>query len=178
MNRRREALILGAAGILATGAGFLAGPALLRLSGDDGDTKALFDANFEDLAGNSRKISEWKGRPLVCNFWATWCAPCREEIPLLIGSRQEYASIGLEVLGIAIDSADKVRQFVEAVKIPYPILTAGAPGIELMRQLGNPGGGLPYTVIVGRDGRLVRRKLGAFRGPELEDSLAGFRRAA
>lgn len=172
MTSRREALLLGLAGIGAAAAGFFAGPALLRLGSDDADIKSLFGAGFEDLDGKIRRISEWKDRALVCNFWATWCAPCREEIPLLIEARAKYAAKSVEVLGIAIDNADKVRQYASSMGIPYPVLVAGADGLELMRQLGNGSGGLPYTVVVDRRGRLASHKLGAFKGPELEEILS------
>jgi thiol-disulfide isomerase/thioredoxin len=172
MNRRREALLLGLAGLAATAAGFLAGPALLKLGGDGDETNALRAAKFSDLDGKVRQMSEWSGKILVCNFWATWCAPCREEIPLLIGARQKYAQFGVEIVGIAIDNADKVRQYASFMNIPYPILMAEADGLDLMRRLGNGGGGLPYTVVTGRLGNVAHRKLGAFRGSELDGVLA------
>ena len=177
MTTRREALILSAVGIAATGAGFLVGPAILKLGGEGGQSKALFEAKFSDLDGKIRQLDEWKATVLLCNFWATWCAPCREEIPLLIDMRAKYAPSGFEVVGIAIDNVDKVRQFASFMKIPYPVLVAGADGLELMRRLGNSGGGLPYTVVTDRDGAVVRRKLGALKAPELDDILATYARA-
>jgi thiol-disulfide isomerase/thioredoxin len=177
MNKRREALILGAAGLAATAAGFLAGPALLRLGSDDTGAKPLFASKFADLDGKIRQMDEWKSMLLLCNFWATWCAPCREEIPLLMDARAKYAPSGFEVVGIAIDNVDKVRQYAASMKISYPVLVAEAEGLELMRQLGNSGGGLPYTVLADRGGAIVRRKLGALKAPELDDILAPFARA-
>jgi thiol-disulfide isomerase/thioredoxin len=167
---RRELLILGGAGLAAALAGFLAGPALLRLMGS-GEGEALRSASFADLEGRTRHLAEWRGRVLVCNFWATWCAPCREEIPLLIATSRKYAPLGVDFVGIAVDNAAKVREFAASFKINYPILLAEANGLELMRRLGNSGGGLPYTVVADREGDLVRRKLGALKQPELEDFL-------
>ena len=167
---RRELLILAGAGLAAAAAGFLAGPALLRLGGD-GERDALAAAAFADLEGRRRRLAEWRGKILVCNFWATWCAPCREEIPLLVAARQKYGSAGVEIVGIAIDNATKVRHFAATFKISYPILLAEADGLDLMRQLGNTGGGFPYTVIADRDGRPVHRKLGALKGAELDGFL-------
>jgi thiol-disulfide isomerase/thioredoxin len=177
MSRRREALILGAAGIAAAAAGFLAGPALLKLGGEGGESRALRGAKFADLDGKIRQMDEWSGKLLLCNFWATWCAPCREEIPLLMDARAKYAPSGFEVVGIAIDNVDKVRQYAVSMKISYPVLVAEAEGLELMRDLGNSGGGLPYTVLADRGGAIVRRKLGALKAPELDDILAPFARA-
>ena len=173
---RREALLLGAAGIAAAAAGFLLGPALLKSTGGGREgaaaSAALRAASFADLAGQTRRLSEWRNRVLVCNFWATWCAPCREEIPLLMSARQKYGPKGFEIVGIAIDNANKVREFSSSFNIPYPILLAGDNGLDLMRQLGNNAGGLPYTVIADKQGELVHRKLGAFKGTELDAILA------
>lgn len=167
---RRELLILAGAGLAAAAVGFLAGPALLRL-GAGAEAEALGAAVFDDLQGRRRRLAEWRGKVLVCNFWATWCAPCREEIPLLVAARQKYGPAGVEIVGIAIDNAAKVREFVATFKIPYPILVAESDGLDLMRQLGNTGGGLPYTVIADREGRLVHRKLGALKEVELDGFL-------
>lgn len=168
---RREALILGAAGIGAAAIGFLAGPALLRLFAD-GEGDLFRSGSFPDLAGNPRRLTEWRGKVLVCNFWATWCAPCREEIPLLMAAREKYASSGVEVVGIALDNAAKVREFSITYKISYPILLAEADGLELMRQVGNSSGGLPYTVVADRTGALVHRKLGALKEEDVDSVLA------
>jgi thiol-disulfide isomerase/thioredoxin len=167
---RRELLILASAGLAAAAVGFLAGPALLRM-GASGEAEALGAAVFDDLHGRRRRLAEWRGKVLVCNFWATWCAPCREEIPLLVTARQKYGPGGVEIVGIAIDNAAKVREFAATFKIPYPILVAEADGLDLMRQLGNTGGGLPYTVIADREGSLVHRKLGALKEVELDGLL-------
>jgi thiol-disulfide isomerase/thioredoxin len=167
---RREALILGAAGIAAAAAGFLVGPALLRL-GEGGEGEIPSAASFQDLAGKVRTLGEWRGKVLVCNFWATWCAPCREEIPLLVAASRKYGPSGVEIVGIAIDNGAKVGQFAASFKIPYPILLAEARGLSLMGQLGNSAGGLPYTVVADRKGKLIHRKLGAFKPAELDAVL-------
>ncbi len=168
---RREALILGAAGAAAVAAGFLAGPALLQL-GAGGEGEALRAAKFPDLEGKVRGLAEWRGKVLVCNFWATWCAPCREEIPLLVAARERYGPGGVEIVGIAIDNAAKVREFSASFKISYPILLAEAEGLDLMRKLGNASGGLPYTIVADRQGVVIHRKLGALKGLELDGILA------
>jgi thiol-disulfide isomerase/thioredoxin len=181
---RREALILGAAGLAAAAAGFLVGPALLRQvktgEGGGGATpgnRALLSVSLTDLAGRTRYFSEWRDRILICNFWATWCAPCREEIPLFIAMRAKYAAAGIEIVGIAVDNPSKVRDFTASLNISYPILLAEADGLDLMRQLGNSGGGLPYTVVTDRSGGVVHRKLGAFKAPDLEAVIAPLTRS-
>lgn len=181
---RREALILGAAGLAAAAAGFLLGPLVLESTAGRGAGEgtaaanaALRSASMVDLAGRPRRLSEWPDRILVCNFWATWCTPCREEIPLLMAAREKYASAGVEIVGIAIDNASKVRDFSSSFNISYPILLAAADGLDLMRKLGNSAGGLPYTVIADRRGNIVHRKLGAFHRDDLDTVLAPLARA-
>lgn len=169
---RREALILAGAGLAAAAAGFLAGPALLKGFGR-GESEALWGASFPDLSGKARPLREWRGRVVVVNFWATWCEPCREEIPLLMATRDRHREKELEVLGIALDNAAKVAEYARSFKINYPVLLAEAAGLDLMRQLGNKSGGLPYTVIADRSGSLAERKLGALKGEELERMLEG-----
>ncbi|HEY8068508.1 MAG TPA: TlpA disulfide reductase family protein [Burkholderiales bacterium] len=174
---RREALILGAAGVAAAAAGFLVGPVLTqstaerKAQGSQSEDDVLRRATLVDLAGKPRRLSEWQGRILVCNFWATWCAPCREEIPMLVSEREKYKESGIEIVGIAIDNAAKVGEFTASLKITYPILLAEADGLDLMRKLGNGSGGLPYTVVADRRGAVVHRKLGALREAELDEIL-------
>jgi len=175
--RRREALILGAAGLAAAAAGFLVGPAVLRsMQGGKAETPRSGDAilrstTLVDLTGKSRRLDEWLGRILVCNFWATWCAPCREEIPLLMSEREKYRLSAVEIVGIAIDNASKVAEFTASLKIRYPILLAEADGLALMRKLGNTSGGLPFTVIADRQGALIYRKLGAMTQADVDGIL-------
>ena len=172
---RREALILGVAGLAAAAAGFLVGPTVLRQADREqsgAGSRMLPAAGLVDLAGRTRRLSEWRNRVLICNFWATWCAPCREEIPLLVAARAKYAFAGVEIVGIAVDNPAKVRDFAISFNISYPILLAEADGLDLMRQLGNSGGGLPYTVVTDRQGSVVHRKLGAFKAADL-DAVVG-----
>ena len=166
---RREALVLGAAGLAAAAAGFLVGP-LLTKDAEPGDG-VLRSATLLDLAGKPRALAEWGGRVLVWNFWATWCAPCRDEIPLLMEARREYGASGVEIVGIAVDNAVNVREFSSSLNISYPILLAEADGVQLMRRLGNSSGGLPYTVVADRQGKVVHRKLGALKQGELDAIL-------
>jgi len=168
--RRREFLLLAGVGGTAAAAGFLAGP--LVLNRDGGGAEALARASFSDLAANPRRISEWRGQVVVVNFWATWCAPCREEIPMFQAAREFYSNRSFEIVGIAIDSAVKVGEFVDKFKIRYPVLLADAGGLSLMRQLGNTVGGLPYTVLLDRKGGIASRKLGPLHRPELDALVA------
>ncbi len=168
---RRNALILGAAGLAAAGAGFVAGPWLLQRGDNRAEGRALFAATLPDLSGKPRRLSEWQGRALLVNFWATWCAPCREEIPLLAAALQKYGPGGVEIVGIAIDHADKIAEYSKTITIPYPVLYGVAEGLELMRLLGNASGGLPYTLVFDRNGALTHRKLGALNEADLDRIL-------
>ena len=167
---RRDALILGATGLGALVAGSVVGALALQSGSGAAD---LLAASFVDLTGRPRVMREWQGRVLLCNFWATWCEPCREEIPLLIAAQQQYVAQGLTIVGIGIDSADKIRQFSAKYRISYPTLVGDADALGLLRRLGNRSGGLPYSVILDRNGALASRKLGAFSRAELRQVLAG-----
>ena len=165
--RRRNLLVSGFVAAAALGAGVLVAPMMLkRVPG----AEALGRARFADLQGKSHALSEWRGRVVILNFWATWCAPCLEEIPLLIATKRSNS--GVQVVGIAVDLATKVSEFAVKLQIDYPILLTGADGLELIRNFGNPSGGLPFTVFLDRAGNPVRTKLGILRKPELDGILA------
>jgi thiol-disulfide isomerase/thioredoxin len=171
MASRRQALVLVAVGAVAAAAGWYVGPRLQKNADVDG-VAALLAAPMRDLEGRSRSVLEWKGRVLVCNFWATWCAPCREEIPALGRIRSRMSLKGVEIVGIAIDQASKVADFAKQLDIVYPILVADPGSIELMGRLGNSAGGLPFTVVLDRGGKLAYRKLGSIAEAEFEARIA------
>jgi thiol-disulfide isomerase/thioredoxin len=170
---RRELLLLGGAGAAAAVAGAVAGAFFLQ--SHTGAAEALA-STFHDLHGQPRRLSEWQGRPLLVNFWATWCAPCREELPLLDTARLQNAAKRLEVVGIAVDNADNVRDYLKATRVGYPILIANAHAIELMRRLGNRSGALPFSVTLDAAGRLRHRKLGPYSAAELDAEIAALLR--
>ena len=166
--RRRSVLISGVVAAAALGAGMLVAPGLL---GPERRADVLRNASFVDLQGKARSLSEWQGRVIVANFWATWCAPCVEEIPLLISTRKSRAAQGLEIVGIAVDQVAKVSEFAARMQIDYPILLGDARTLDLIRHLGNRSGGLPFTAFLDRSGAVVRTKLGLLRPPELDSIL-------
>lgn len=166
---RREALIIGAVGLGAAAAGALIGA--LALQSQSGAAELLAHS-FVDLAGKPRRLVEWQGRVVACNFWATWCAPCREEIPLLIAAQQQYGSKMVQIVGIGIDRADKISQFARDFKITYPLLIADLTAMDTMKQLGNRSGGLPFTVVLDRGGAVAKTRLGALKPGELDQILA------
>lgn len=170
--RLRVGLAVVGVAALALAAGY--GAALwLRPAPPAPDTSqtAPIDFTLVDLSGRERKLSEWRGRPLLLNFWATWCAPCREEIPLFIEMQKQHAATGLQVVGVAIDRRADVVEFVARFSVPYPILLADDKTLDLMNRYGNPIGSLPYSVIFRPDGTIAHRKLGAFSPSELQKVL-------
>lgn len=128
---------------------------------------ALFAHTFSDADGQPRPMAQWQGSYLVVNFWATWCAPCVEEMPDLQNVQTEYANRGVAVVGLAIDSAPAVKRFRDELRLQLPLLVAGAGGSELIRQLGNPAGALPYTVLIDQRGHIVQSRLGRLHAAEL-----------
>ena len=121
---------------------------------------SFWAAEFDTPAGESLSMKSLQGRPLVINFWATWCTPCIEEMPLIDAFFRENESKGWQVLGLAIDQPSRVRQFLTQFPVNYKIGLAGLNGTELGKLLGNDVGGLPFTVVLNADGQLILSKLG------------------
>jgi thiol-disulfide isomerase/thioredoxin len=115
---------------------------------------------FEQPDGRPLEMAALRGRPLLLNFWATWCPPCVKEMPELDRFQQAFADQGWQVVGLAIDGPTPVRRFLERVPVSYAIGMAGFDGTDLSRSLGNESGALPFTVMFDADGRIVQRKLG------------------
>lgn len=125
------------------------------------DAEAGFWASeFEGPQGEVVNLASWRGKPLLVNFWATWCPPCVEELPMLNDFYRTHAPRGWQVLGLAVDQPSAVRSFLQKLPLDFPVAMAGLAGIELSRTLGNPTGGLPYTVVMGADGSVLHRKIG------------------
>lgn len=132
------------------------------------NTDKLFAVSLSDLSSQPQAFSQWKGKPLIVNFWARWCAPCRTEIPELAKLQQRFKSKGLVVIGIGIeDQVDAVREFAKAYEMDYTVLLAKDKGLDLMQALGNTRMGIPFTVAIDRQGRAVVAKSGAIKGNEL-----------
>jgi thiol-disulfide isomerase/thioredoxin len=132
---------------------------------------ALTRTALPDLAGTETSLGQWRGKVLVVNFWASWCPPCREEIPGLVRIQRRFAANGVQLVGIAIDSAAKSRQAAAELGINYPVLVAGFEAVDLTRKLGNPIGALPYTLVLDRKGTVIRTHLGILSEADLERIL-------
>lgn len=137
------------------------------------EADALFAATLSDLDERPAPLVQWKGKPLLVNFWARWCGPCKTEIPELNALYAHHRGDGLTVLGIAVeDRAAPVRDFARAYEITYPVLIAKEHGLPLMKALGNTKLGLPFTLAIDREGRIVSVKLGAATSSELSAAAA------
>ena len=129
---------------------------------------ALFAATLNDLDDKPVALERYKGMPLIVNFWARWCGPCRVEIPELIAIRKAHKG-KLEVLGIGIeDKADAAKEFAKAYVMDYPVFVAKEKGIPLMQALANTRGGLPFTIVIDARGQVVQKKLGIMKKADLE----------
>ncbi len=125
-----------------------------------------------DLSGRSRHISEWDGKVVTVNFWATWCPPCLHEIPELIALQDKYAGQGLEIIGIALQRPEEVVDFVEELNINYTILAGEMAVIAIAESYGNTIGALPYTAVFDRQGKIAFVKPGPVTGEEVEAVIA------
>ena len=176
MTKRNIALAV-VIGLLFAGAGVHFGakapigkvPATAKAAGTTPD---LFGRSLPDANGTPQNLAQWKGKPVVVNFWATWCAPCVQEMPELSALQTEIAPRNVQIVGIGIDSPTNIKDFAGKYKITYPLYVAGMDGTELSRQFGNQAGGLPYTVLIGADGKVRKTYLGKLKMDELRRDIA------
>ena len=166
----RSSLIIVAVAILGALLGLLAGGAFRHMPDlappagvtvlQPGDRR--IDLELPDAGGNPHRLSEWDGRIVLVNFWATWCGPCRQEMPLLDRIGSTWADRGLQVVGVAIDDTDAVRSFLRDSPVGYPILVDAENDVDPSLLFGDTRGVLPYSVLIGRDGKLIDQRMGAF----------------
>ena len=156
----------GSAGV-ADAASVSAAPA----SGKQNAVGQLWSAAVTNPDGKAQSLAIYKGRPIVVNFWASWCGPCVEEMPELSALQREYAKKGIQFVGVGVDSATNIKAFLKKVPVDYPIYIAGFGGADVARAFGNNAGGLPYTVVIDANGAVRATKLGQIKPDELRRTL-------
>ena len=124
---------------------------------------------LNNLNNKTVSLENYKDHVVLVNFWATWCTPCVQEIPLLMDFYRQHAANGWQLLGLAIDQPTPVKRFIAEMNMTYPVALAGLNGTELMKALGNERGGLPFTMALAADGRILMKKLGQLHAPDLAD---------
>ncbi|WP_291993670.1 TlpA disulfide reductase family protein [Candidatus Accumulibacter sp. ACC003] len=175
---RRQGLLLGLfAAIFAILAGFYAlsqrfDTRQQDLSADDAAVvERFFATSLDDVHGQAQAFSQWQGKTLVVNFWATWCPPCRDEMPAFSRLQRLHGAKGVQFVGIALDSAESVLDFSQLQRVTYPLLIGGARGIELAQQFGNVTLALPYTVVISPAKKVDLVRLGPLSEVELDRFL-------
>ena len=169
MRRRPLVIAIAGAVALALGAGAAVSHFLQERDrqASRAAADALFAVEFDDADGRPQAMDQWKGKVLLVNFWATWCAPCVEEMPELQRVQDEYLGHNVAVVGVGIDDADKIRNFRDEHHLRMPLLAAGSEALGLVRGLGDVEGVLPYTVLISPDGRVVQRQAGPVKPDQL-----------
>jgi thiol-disulfide isomerase/thioredoxin len=173
----RHSLLIVAVSTLAAVAGYYFGrpqtvtpPAAESAPTADAPAR-LLALTLPDLQGKPQPLAQWRGKVLVANFWATWCPPCKEEMPEFSRISSKYAPNGVQFVGISIDSAEKVAAFQKEIGVSYPLLISTLEVLDLSSDLGNRAKALPFTVILRPDGSPQQVKLGKFATPDLEKAI-------
>lgn len=165
---QRRTLLMGSVAAVAAATG--AGLAWWRLRPRQPRSEAelaFWAGRYEGPDGEAVLIERFRGRLLLVNFWATWCPPCVDELPLLNAFQAAHGDRGWQVLGMAVDQPTAVRSFLTKLPLAFPVAMAGMAGTDLSRSLGNVSGGLPFSVVFDRAGALVRQKIGRVTEAEL-----------
>lgn len=162
--------------VLASVAALITGVYVYRLHdvGEPYVDARLSEVSFRDLSGTAQNFAQWGGKLLFVNFWATWCPPCKEEMPEFVQAQNAWGERGVQFVGVAIDDPKEVQAYLSANPVNYPILIGEPGGAEWAAELGNTLQVLPFTAVIDRTGRVVRVKSGPYSRDELTELVSGF----
>jgi thiol-disulfide isomerase/thioredoxin len=170
VKRTAQWILIAAAALVALSIGMYAG---YRHAADGKRAiDTLYALTLPDLEMQNQAFSQWKNKTLLVNYWATWCEPCRKEIPSLVEIQKRSSAKNLQIVGIALDSPDQVRAFAKSYGINYPVFIGGMATMDLMHAEGDDVGALPFTIVISPDGSTVQTHLGALTGAEMESLIA------
>ena len=147
-------------------------PALAQEAAAQPSSEPVWAASFKDLTGTPQPLSAYKGKVALVYFWATWCEPCQKEGPALQALVDKLNNPNFVVVGIAVDNADKVRAFVKDKGMQFPVVYGGTDAIKLSKDIGNSLGGIPYLVVIDKDGKIVERITGDAKEGRIEGLVA------
>lgn len=183
MKNNKQVVVLIAVGAIFSSLGLIFGnkkeqaPVATAIAAPAGPAHTasanLYTQTLNDLSGKPQALAQWKGKPLLVNFWATWCGPCVQEMPELSALANAEAGKRFNIIGVGIDSPTAMSEFATKHNIKYPLLVGGMGGTELSRAFGNTNGGLPFTVLIGADGQVRKTYLGKLKFDALKADLAG-----
>lgn len=168
LNQLQQITLFLAVGAAALAAGYYTSHVRNAVDTTAGGADRVPALSLPDENGVTRSLDEWAGKALLINFWATWCAPCREEIPELVEAQTRFGDRGVQVIGIAVDRPEPVRRYMADLGFNYPSLVGETAGMDVMATFGNPGS-LPFTLAFDRDGALVGSKLGKVSAAEIRE---------
>ncbi|MCX7218555.1 MAG: TlpA disulfide reductase family protein [Burkholderiales bacterium] len=172
MNKRFLSLAL-VCGLLFAAIGAYVGMQGIQVQPpQNGSVQKLMSLTLTDSLGAPQKLSQWQGKILVVNFWATWCAPCVQEMPELSTLQTELGKNNVQLLGLGIDSPSNIKDFAKKYAITYPLFSAGMEGTEISCLLGNQAGGLPFTLLISTDGNIIKTYLGRLKMDELRADIS------
>lgn len=158
--------------LIALGAGLWASSSRQTAVPSVNSAQVLWALSLPDLNNQPQRLEQWRGKVVVVNFWATWCEPCRKEIPLFVKMQEKHAAKGLQFVGISIDQVDKTSEFARNFKINYPTLIGTFDAVEVSQKAGNQRRGLPFTVILDRKGQIAATELGGVTQEKLDALIA------
>ena len=131
----------------------------------------LENLRYPDLNGQPRQLAQWRGKVVVLNFWATWCNPCREEMPDFVTAQQDFGGKGLQFVGIAVDRREPVERFVKEIGVNYPVLLADVAWLDELKTMGNPQSVLPFSLAVSPAGEVLLRRVGRLKYSEIASMI-------